>query len=140
MQISPSLRMLLLINTHLVIHAQMFWVKGLAKRQLLRMSGKDTFTYFPLILFDSTAVSIFVVILVALTNTVFVNSINITTNIETAALSRFYVILSDLPPILLNSSGSTFGHILDHKCATKVLANNKSWEVSRRNNGPRFCL
>ena len=37
---------------------------------------------------DSTAVSIFVVILVELTNTVFVNSTNITTNIETAALSH----------------------------------------------------
>ena len=37
---------------------------------------------------DSTAVSIFVVILVELTNTVFVNSTNITTNIGTAALSR----------------------------------------------------
>ena len=36
---------------------------------------------------DSTAVSIFVFILVELTNTVFVNSTNITTNIETAALS-----------------------------------------------------
>ena len=36
---------------------------------------------------DSTAVLIFVVILVELTNTVFVNSTNITTNIETAALS-----------------------------------------------------
>ena len=36
---------------------------------------------------DSTAVSIFVVVLVELTNTVFVNSTNITTNIETAALS-----------------------------------------------------
>ena len=36
---------------------------------------------------DSTAVSIFVVILVELTNTVFVNSTNITTNIETAVLS-----------------------------------------------------
>ena len=36
---------------------------------------------------DSTAVSIFVVILVELTNTVFVNAINITTNNETAALS-----------------------------------------------------
>ena len=37
---------------------------------------------------DNTAVSIFVVILVELTNTVFVNSItNSTTNIETAALS-----------------------------------------------------
>ena len=35
---------------------------------------------------DSTAVSILVVILVELTNTVFVNSTNITTNIETAAL------------------------------------------------------
>ena len=37
---------------------------------------------------DSTAVSIFVDILVELTNSVFVNSTNITTNIETAALSR----------------------------------------------------
>ena len=37
---------------------------------------------------DSAAVSIFVVILVELTNTVFVNSTNITTNIETAALSN----------------------------------------------------
>ena len=37
---------------------------------------------------DSVAVSIFVVILVELTNTVFVNSTNITTNIETAALSN----------------------------------------------------
>ena len=36
---------------------------------------------------DSAAVSIFVVILVELTNTVFVNSTNITTNIETAVLS-----------------------------------------------------
>ena len=38
-------------------------------------------------LIDSTAVSIFVDILVELTHTVFVNSMNITTNIETAALS-----------------------------------------------------
>ena len=37
---------------------------------------------------DSTAVSIFVVILVELTNAVFVNLTNITTNIETAVLSR----------------------------------------------------
>ena len=37
---------------------------------------------------DSAAVSIFVVILVELTNTVFVNSTNITTNIETAVLSK----------------------------------------------------
>ena len=36
---------------------------------------------------DSAAVSIFVVIMVELTNTVFVNLTNITTNIETAALS-----------------------------------------------------
>ena len=36
---------------------------------------------------DSTAVSIFFVILIELINTVFVNSTNITTNIETAALS-----------------------------------------------------
>ena len=87
MHISPYLRMVLITKTHLVVHAQMFWVKGLAKGQLLRMSGKDTFTYFPLILLDSTAVSIFVVILIELTNTVFVNSNNIKTNIETAVLS-----------------------------------------------------
>ena len=37
---------------------------------------------------DSTAVSIFVDILVELTKTVLVNSTNITTNIETAALSK----------------------------------------------------
>ena len=37
---------------------------------------------------DSAAVSIFVVILVELTNTVFVNSTNMTTNIETAVPSR----------------------------------------------------
>ena len=36
---------------------------------------------------DSTAVSIFVVILVELTNTVFFNSTNISTNLETAVLS-----------------------------------------------------
>ena len=36
---------------------------------------------------DSAAVSIFVVILVELTNTVFVNSTNITANIETEVLS-----------------------------------------------------
>ena len=39
---------------------------------------------------DSAAVSIFVVILVELSNTVFVNLINITTNIETAALSSLH--------------------------------------------------
>ena len=38
---------------------------------------------------DSAAVSIFVVILVELTKTVFVNSTNLTTNIETAVLSSF---------------------------------------------------
>ena len=43
---------------------------------------------------DSTAVSIFVVILVELTNTVFVNLTNITTNIETAALSNLISKLS----------------------------------------------
>ena len=48
---------------------------------------------------DSTAVSIFVVILVELTNTVFVNSTNITTNIETATLSSIVLIAFDpLPP------------------------------------------
>ena len=36
---------------------------------------------------DSAAVSTYVVIMVELTNTVFVNSTNITTNIETAVLS-----------------------------------------------------
>ena len=41
---------------------------------------------FPIL--DSAAVSIFVVILVDLTNIVFVNSTNINTNIETAVLSR----------------------------------------------------
>ena len=46
---------------------------------------------------DSAAVSIFVVILVELTNTVFVNSTNITTNIETAALSN----IAHLQPNLL---------------------------------------
>ena len=40
---------------------------------------------------DSAAVSIFLVILVELTNTVFVNSTNITTNIETAVLSTLEV-------------------------------------------------
>ena len=40
---------------------------------------------------DSAAVSIFVVILVELTNAVFVNSTNITTNIETAVLSMFHL-------------------------------------------------
>ena len=43
-----------------------------------------------LVVLDSAAVSIFVVILVELTNTVFVNSTNITTNIETAVLFRLY--------------------------------------------------
>ena len=37
---------------------------------------------------ESTVVSIFLVILVELTNTAFVNSTNITTNIETAVLSK----------------------------------------------------
>ena len=44
---------------------------------------------------DSAAVSIFVykttVILVELTNTVFVNSTNITTNIEPGVLSRYFL-------------------------------------------------
>ena len=39
-------------------------------------------------LLDSTAVSIFIVILVESTNTVFVNSTNLTTNTEMAALSN----------------------------------------------------
>ena len=40
---------------------------------------------------DSTAVLIFVGILVELTNTIFVTSTNITTNIETAVLSRYII-------------------------------------------------
>ena len=56
---------------------------------------------FSWIAIDSTAVSIFVDILVELTNTVFVfvNSTNVTTNIETAALSNVnlpFVRTSDL--------------------------------------------
>ena len=43
---------------------------------------------------DSAAVSIFVVMLVKSTNTVFVNSTNITTNIETAALSKNLLFVS----------------------------------------------
>ena len=43
---------------------------------------------------DSAAVSIFVVILIELTNKVFVNSTNITTNVETAALSICFPLLS----------------------------------------------
>ena len=39
---------------------------------------------------DSTANSIFVVILVELTNTVFVNSTSISTDNETTVLSRFH--------------------------------------------------
>ena len=39
---------------------------------------------------DSTAVTIFVVILVELTNTVFVNSTNITTNLVSAVLSTLH--------------------------------------------------
>ena len=44
---------------------------------------------------DSTAVSIFVVILVELTNTVFVNSTNISTNIEVWAADRFGEVWAD---------------------------------------------
>ena len=54
---------------------------------------------------DSTAVSIFVVILVKLTNTVFVNSTNITTNIETAALSRIAFTPAMDPKLLSADSG-----------------------------------
>ena len=45
---------------------------------------------------DSAAVSIFVVILVELTNTVFVNSTNITTNIKEAVLSRLLAELKSI--------------------------------------------
>ena len=48
------------------------------------------FTLLPQL--DSTAVSLFIVILVELTNTVIVNSTYITTNIETAALSTLTAI------------------------------------------------
>ena len=59
---------------------------------------------------DSAAVSIFVVILVELTNTVFVNSTNITTNIETAVNTCKVIkflqqgFLSDPGPIIVYPS------------------------------------
>ena len=40
---------------------------------------------------DSTAVSTFVIMLVELTNTAFVNTTNISTNIETEVLSKYYL-------------------------------------------------
>ena len=52
---------------------------------------------------DSTAVSIFVVILVKLTNTAFVNSTNITTNIETAVLSTYI-----RPTLCQNQKGTPY--------------------------------
>ena len=55
---------------------------------------------------DNTAVSIFVVILVELTNTVFVNSTNITTNIETVALSTWLTISDKLENSNLDIQGS----------------------------------
>ena len=58
----------------------------------LLVSKENVTSFFGLchliLILDSAAVSIFVVILIELTNTVFVNSTNITTNIETAVLSR----------------------------------------------------
>ena len=56
---------------------------GIANRTLIT-SNDDNLE----IRLDSAAVSMFVVILVELTNIVFVNSTNIPTNIETAALSN----------------------------------------------------
>ena len=52
---------------------------------------------------DSAAVSMFVVILVELTNTVFVNSTNITTNIETAVLSTYI-----RPTLCQNQKGTPY--------------------------------
>ena len=61
---------------------------------------------------DSTAVSIFVVILVELTNTAFVNSTNTTTNFETAVLStnmeQIGPIGSRLPRNLVSQHRPTF--------------------------------
>ena len=49
-------------------------------------------TAAPLPILDSTAVSKFVVMLIELTNTVFVNSTNVTTNIETGRGSAVYTV------------------------------------------------
>ena len=55
-------------------------MKKLAKPRTIFCSSQESV--------DSAAVSIFVVIMVELTNAVFVNSTNITTNIERAVLSK----------------------------------------------------
>ena len=56
----------------------------------LTVASQKSAKKYPRIGLDSAAISIFVVILVELTNTniVFVNSTNLSTNIETAVLSR----------------------------------------------------
>ena len=50
---------------------------------------------------DSITVSIFVDVLVELTNTVFVNSTTISTNIETALLFSYQMLETDFHPQLL---------------------------------------
>ena len=62
---------------------------AIACRLLLRYCIHNTYIckYDAQLYMDSKAVSIFVVLLVELTNTIVVNSTNITTNIETAVLS-----------------------------------------------------
>ena len=54
---------------------------------------------------DSTAVSIFVVVLVELRNTVFVNSTNITTNIETAVFVNSTNITTNIEAAALSMFG-----------------------------------
>ena len=67
----------------------------MAKKTKLKSQNSDAVV-------KNTAVSIFVVILVELTNTVFVNSTNKTTNIETAALSTQY--LGSVVPLAMFSN------------------------------------
>ena len=71
---------------HCAIVIEVIW-----KRILLLGSENLTKMIQYIIVADKDADSIFVVILVELTNTVFVNSTNITTNIETAVLSTWVV-------------------------------------------------
>ena len=60
---------------------------------------------------DSTAVSIFVVILIESTNSVFVNSTNITTNIETAVLSNGKLIMKRPINILISVAKYHIGNL-----------------------------
>ena len=85
---------------------------------------------------DSGAVSIFVVILVELTNTVFVNSTNITTNIETAVLSNILIVIlraksvSILAELAKNEERFNFDVDIPIWCSHYRLMN-KNWFVVR---------